>query len=290
MAGKSDGLVVGGRRIVRKFGTKTQTLNVCTPANQVGAYEVTYRLPIAEELPSSDLEGLADLQALYEYLAARNANPEEPGERVSRLPAPVPVPDKDNSWLATAVAATARAIGVLVDEFMEEPYLHRVEHSLHIRLAELLAKELDGPERVALKTGEVTQLVHKEWPETVPRQRKGVDRPRGAFDLVVLAPEQLGQANLDQFLTGRIDAPIAIEVGLDYGEVHLTQDLGKLPHSSVLAPFVVHFSRVEVKATERDAIEAALLGSSQVACAYVHHQKDGSVRYKHLDGREISVK
>ena len=200
------------------------------------------------------------------------------------------MPEGADTWLVNATAATARAIETLVDEFMEHPYLHRVEHSLHMRLAELLVKELGGSEQVSLKTGEVTQLVHKEWPETVPRQIEDVDRPRGLFDLVVLAPDQLGQASLDQFLSGRIDAPIAIEIGLDYGQAHLFQDLGKLPHSNVLAPFVVHFSRVEVRATERDEIEAALLGSSQVACAYVHHQKDGSVRYKHLDGREISVK
>ena len=62
MADSSDWVLVEGRRIVRRLGARTQTLNVCTPANQVGTYEVTYRLPVTEDLPSGDLEALADLE------------------------------------------------------------------------------------------------------------------------------------------------------------------------------------------------------------------------------------
>ena len=67
-------------------------------------------------------------------------------------------------------------------------------------------------------SGLTTQLIHKEWPETVVRVGRGktVER-RGLFDIVVLAPAQFEEVTLEQFLQGRIEPPIVIEVGLDYG-------------------------------------------------------------------------
>ena len=70
-----------------------------------------------------------------------------------------------------------------------------------------------------------TQLIHKEWPEARPRKKPDLtaDRRRGSFDLVVLAPSQLRRTALEQFRVGRIDAPIVIELGLNYGRQHLGQ-------------------------------------------------------------------
>jgi hypothetical protein len=74
----------------------------------------------------------------------------------------------------------------------------------------------------------LTQLLHKEWPEFIPRKKAGEPMRalrRGSFDLAVLAPSQLRAATLKQVEDGPIDAPIVIELGLDYGPVHLQGDL-----------------------------------------------------------------
>ena len=87
-------------------------------------------------------------------------------------------------------------------------------------------------------SGFKTQLIHKEWPETRPRKKPElmVDRRRGSFDVVVLAPSQLEKATLEQFTVGRIDAPIVIELGLGYWNDHLSGDREKLTNSRVQHP------------------------------------------------------
>jgi hypothetical protein len=115
-----------------------------------------------------------------------------------------------------AVEKVEQAVDLLVDDFAEHPYRHRVEHSLHLQLYRALAdhRQLDVLAPVgtsSLRAG----LIHKEWPETRPG--RDADR-RGLFDLAVLAPSQLAQASIDQFRQGRIHAPIVVEVGLDYGQ------------------------------------------------------------------------
>ncbi len=97
--------------------------------------------------------------------------------------------------------------------------------------------------------------MHREWPETVARGVDG-DKPRGLFDLSVLSPTQLAVASRDQFLAGRVEAPIVLEVGLDYGYHHLAQDRNKVLNSQVRAPYLLHLSRVGVRDVPR--VEALL--------------------------------
>lgn len=157
----TDGLYVGGRRIVHRVGPRSQTVSVCTDANQVGTYERRYRLPSSVELSLDDLSDCSDLAAVEERLLELNGQPAGAGRPVSRLPDSIPVPDDNDEWFGHATAGVERAITNLVEEFREFPYLHRVEHSLHLRLAELITVELGGEQRESLKTGEATQLVHK---------------------------------------------------------------------------------------------------------------------------------
>jgi hypothetical protein len=114
----------------------------------------------------------------------------------------VPAPPPGDEWVAEAVKAVEASITKLIDEFRAQPFIHRVEHSLHVRLMQLLSERehlrgwypIDG-------SGFKTQLIHKEWPETRPRKKKPeliVDRRRGSFDVVVLAPSQLEKATLEQ--------------------------------------------------------------------------------------------
>jgi hypothetical protein len=142
-----------------------------------------------------------------------------------------------------------------------------------------------------LQTGERTQLVHKEWPETLPRPaRDGSSAPRGLFDLAVLAPQQVAAADLDQFTDGRIEAPLVIEVGLDYGLRHLEGDIGKLTNSQVPLPYLLHLSRVSLREAARDEIEHVVLDPGErLRCAYAHlDPRTGVLRWKHHDEDAIS--
>lgn len=279
---------VGERLVVLARRTKTQTVNVCTADNVPGRYEFRYRLPIGADIEPGDLAELDGLDALRQFLEMRNGALETPdGSQPAQVPAPISVPPADDPWVVAAAAATERALDTLVDEFREKPYLHRVEHSLHVRLHALLVEERILAEEVQLKSGERTQLVHKEWPETVPG---GPEARRGSFDLVVLAPQQLREAELAQFRQGRIEAPIVIEVGLDYGLRHLEQDMSKLLNSGVAHPYVLHLSRVPITPDKQEPVEYAIRrASSPIKSAYVHIDPGtGGARYKRVGQAEIA--
>lgn len=106
----------------------------------------------------------------------------------------VPAPPLGDGWVAEAVMAVKASITKLIDEFRVQPFIHRVEHSLHIRLVQLLGEweHLRGWYPIG-DSDFKTQLIHKEWPEARPRKKPDLtaDRRRGSFDLVVLAPSQL---------------------------------------------------------------------------------------------------
>jgi hypothetical protein len=166
-----------------------------------------------------------------------------------------------------------------------QPFIHRVEHSLHVRLVQLLSEweHLRGWYPIG-GSGFKTQLIHKEWPETIPRKKKLeliVDRRRGSFDLVVLAPGQLEKAALEQFTVGRIDPPIVIELGLGYWDDHLEGDQEKLTNSRVQHPYLVHLSRIS--SGYQEATEGIIAGiEAPTQIVYVHHDlehKKVYVRY-----------
>jgi hypothetical protein len=187
-------------------------------------------------------------------------------------------------WIDQAVPAVEAAIDELIDEFLDNPYLHRVEHSLHIRLYELLVKHAIFSKPCPIgSTGRATQLIHKEWPETVPRSNKS---GRGNFDLVILAPNQLLKADLVQFVGGHIEAAIAIEVGLNYGYIHLANDHNKLLSSDVRHGYLVDLRRVgrSDEASETFVCNVA----SPVKTAYAHSLRRGTA-FKHVDDRKMTV-
>ncbi len=275
--------------VVLTHGTKSQTVAICTAANEVGTYQERYQLGPLPPVAGEDLAELADLDALRAWLLARDAVPADAtAGRGASLPNLVEADEVSQDWLNDASAAVERTITTVVEQFIQDPYLHRVEHSLHAELYRLLKQEPILAQPVRLRTGELTQLVHKEWPETHPRQKEGAFGPRGLFDLAVLAPVQVQRASLEQFTAGRIAAPIAIEVGLDYGLRHLQQDLAKVLNSRVRGPYLLHLSRVAV--TDAPAVEAVVCRpESVIRTAYVHHDpRRETVTYKHLAGARAS--
>jgi hypothetical protein len=181
---------------------------------------------------------------------------------------------------------------MLIDEFRAQPFIHRVEHSLHVRLMQLLSEweHLRGWYPIN-DSGFKTQLIHKEWPETRPRKKKPeliVDRRRGSFDVVVLAPSQLEKATLEQFTVGRIDAPIVVELGLGYWNDHLSGDREKLTNSQVQRPYLVHLSRMPSGYQEEtEVIVAGIEAPTQIA--YVHHDlEQKKVYFRYLGSPEIT--
>ena len=97
----------------------------------------------------------------------------------------------------------------------------------------------------------------------------------------------VGQATLEQFTVGRIDAPIVIELGLGYGEEHLRHDLAKLTNSKVRHPYLVHLSRMPSE--YRETTEAFIGGiKAPPQIAYMHHDLErGEVYSRHLGSRAL---
>jgi hypothetical protein len=204
----------------------------------------------------------------------------------------VPAPPLGDEWVGGAVKAVEASITKLIDEFRAQPFIHRVEHSLHVRLMQLLSEweHLRGWYPIG-SSGFKTQLIHKEWPETRPRKKKPeliVDRRRGSFDVAVLAPSQFKKATLEQFTVGRIDAPIVIELGLGYWNDHLSGDREKLTNSRVQHPYLVHLSRMPSDHQKKtEAIIAGIEAPTQIA--YVHHDlEQKKVYFRYLGSPEIT--
>jgi hypothetical protein len=286
-AGAVERCVVAGRVVVLRRGSRSQTVSICTSANQVHVYERRYRFPVTTRVSCETLADLPDLDALHAWLAERG-DPEAPGDGPGSRQLPlVDLPPVDDPWLPSACRAVEAALRELVDDFRARPYLHRVEQSIHAQLFGLLMADPLLQEVVPLRTGERTQLVHKEWPETRPRV-VGDDRPpRGRFDFAVLAPSQVRQASLEQFRDGRIAAPIVVEVGLDYPLKHLTDDEAKLRNSEVPHGYLLHLSRIPM----RDRAETErFLCATEVSAAYVHVDRaQGVVRHMHVDGTDVTT-
>jgi hypothetical protein len=271
------------RRVIVRTGAKSQTVNVCTRQNARGEYEAVYRLPIVSAIAAADVPELADLDALGTWLVeTRNARREGPSGQPVVPEAEVGISAVDEAWLRGAVEKVERAVDLLVDDFAKHPYRHRVEHSLHLQLYRALANHQQFD--VLAYVGTSSQhagLIHKEWPETRPGS--DADR-RGLFDLAVLAPSQLAQASIDQFRQGRIHAPIAVEVGLDYGRAHLKQDIEKLRNSEVPHAYVVHFTRLPAGGDVEDLLTAAY---PNIRTAYAHVPRNGGRAVKHLTDTDI---
>ncbi len=276
-----------GRQVVLVRGTKTQTVNVCTLDAPVGDYEHVYRLPIAEDVEPADLAELADAAAVHDWVAShRGVEEQQRNGRSGRPVLPLVDVEADSDWLIAATTAVETVLDDVVTAFLARPYLHRVEHSLHAELYLRLKGQAALRDEFPLRTSEMTQLVHKEWPETRPDLSPGASGKRGAFDLAVMSPEGLAAATLEQFRQGRIAAPIVIEVGLDYGQKHLEGDGKKMLDSGVEVPYLLHLSRVrDVNATEIEAYVSAPPG--QLRVAYVHHDPRGGARYKRLGDGEV---
>jgi len=285
---------VAGRTVTVRTGRISQTVNICTPRQVVGDYEAIYRLPIQSAIENpGEIAEVATLAEFATWLTARNGVLEGSSTahgKTGGLSPLVRAPIND-AWVSDAVPLVEDAIGSLVDRFVKAPYLHRVEHSFHAELISELRRHDQLRACVEIgASGLTTQLIHKEWPETVVRVGRGktVER-RGLFDIVVLAPAQFEKVTLEQFLQGRIEPPIVIEVGLDYGLKHIEGDIDKFLTSNVQHPYLIHLSRIgpRVGAVE-DRINGIAISAPRLQVAYVHREL-GSVAVKRLNDSAVSL-
>jgi hypothetical protein len=303
--------MLGNRSVFLVNGEQTQTVNVCDADNRQGNYEVVYRIyrpapfVTCEEVQAN----CRNLDELRDWLVHRDAVVE--GGRITHPPAPAitpvgvagpPLPattvtivppvsrplgtvePPDDDWIRRARPVVEMAIDQLVLEFLEFPYLHRVEHSLHTRLATVLAAQPLLGRLVPLGDRiDVTQLIHKEWPETLPREEKG--NRRGNFDLAVLSPGVLRHCpSLLHFRQGRLAAPFVIEMGLDYDYEHLAGDHAKLLNSAVSHGYLVHLARETPRDLRVEQLVLERQGNIRAAYALVV----GRQRYvKLLDDTQI---
>lgn len=269
-------LYVCGRKIKVKTGKNTQTVNICTNGNIQGDYDYIVRLrpPFISENTLLDKE-FATIDDLVRYLrdhhfgeiektpvvgSAGSSGPASQtatGSRLESATTRVQIdPQPRSSWESNARAAVEQSIDQFILEFIEFPYLHRVEHSVHCELFQILAHRKIFSRTYPMGRW-LTQPIHKEWPEYLARPEKG--NRRGNFDLSVLAPERLKSCSFSEFREGRVRPSIVIEVGLDYNLAHLTEDAAKLKNSGIEDSYLVHLVRHDV-ADNFDAVEQFLLG------------------------------
>ncbi len=119
--GAKEQVLIDGRLVVIRHGTKSQTVNVCTEANSVGSYQERYRLPAFPRVVATDLQDLARLDDLRAWLEAQNADPEAGTEVSPGAGLPQLVSDQvvDPDWLSVAVADVEDVISLLVEQFLE---------------------------------------------------------------------------------------------------------------------------------------------------------------------------
>jgi len=288
-----------GRDVYLVTGAISQTVNICTPQAKKGLYEWKFRFPAKVALPVFRLElasRLDDLTALLtgELGGQVEVSPNgvstdvlEPVQLVTKAPSVVPIKpnDSDTEWIERARQITELCINELVQEFVELPYLHRVEHSMHARLYSLLRDQPLFDRHFPLARGAAyTQPVHKEWPETIARPEN--EGRRGSFDLAILSPSQLFESSLKNFTLGLLDAAVVIEMGLNYRDSHLRQDGEKLINSNVRHGYLVHLVREQGHEKAIDDTLASLRGSATIKVAYA--RVSGGQRFlKRLGDEEI---
>ena len=194
-------------------------------------------------------------------------------------------PNDDDSL---PIVQVEQAIDRLIQEFIVSPYLHRVESSLHAQLFHMMMSypELAHPVRVGDFPIE-TQLVHNEWPESVARE----GNRRGNFDFAVLSKRLLQTCpSIKAFRQGNLQAPIVIEIGLDYPAEHLAADVLKLRNSKPKQGYVIHLVRECGRDPDAERIIVESEQKFGIKVAYGCWTSSGETVAKCVNDKQISVK
>ena len=168
-------LQINGRRVFIVTRWISQTVNFCREGNARSEYEYILRLPISQKVAADDLVNFQLVEEAITWLVGNR------GAAIERSPSldadcdsfdselksepPVVATDNEASWIQRARRLTELSIDELLLEFLDMPYLHRVEHSVHTRLCAILGGHPHFDRHVLLGGGlSLTQTIHKEWP------------------------------------------------------------------------------------------------------------------------------
>jgi hypothetical protein len=282
--------MIGDRRVFLVKGKgRSNTVNICDANNRRGEYDWVIRfIEPTPFITDADTKKFQTVLDFVNWLKERGGLVEQvPPSESPDLPAPIPDsalgydPD-DDSWLHEAQWYVERAIVQLAHEFIEFPYLHRVEKSLHARLFQMLSTRPHFSRLFPLKAKDTfTQTVHREWPEAKVRPSKG---KRGMFDLAIISPTQIQATTVPDFRDGRLQAPIAIEMGVDEDVTHLADDIDKLLNSEIPHAYIVHFVRESYRDSECESLVVNPGGNVRIA--YVRLLR-GQVFHKLVGDTEI---
>jgi hypothetical protein len=226
---------------------RSDTLRICTEANEDGVYDHVIRLTPGK-VTAAELErrAFASVDALIAYLKQMGGTVESAAFLASGTLAQNQGPriKADSAWVREVCSLVETAINLLIAEFVSDPYLHRREHSIHCELERLITTSLPLDRQRLAFDGFKTRPVQKEWPETYCRPGK---TGLGNFDLSILTPPPAGSScdHRAAFCDGQIEPGIVIEMGLNYGRWHLIKDEHKLRNSRVVHGYLVHLARPE---------------------------------------------
>ena len=236
----SEILHVADRRVKIVTGANTQTINVCFENPEAGVYQHKLRISTPASFVSADELSLREFPTLDAFIAyvSNQGGIEENSVGQQRH---VPIAEPDAEWSDDKKCIVESQINRCVLDFMRQPYLHRVEHSLHIEMCRRLAERQELLEQFIRFDDRSASIVQKEWPETVTRPEKA-DR-RGSFDISILAPTS--EITRGHFIGGYIRPAFVIEVCLNYGKDHFIGDFDKLRNSHIRWGYLAHFARPE---------------------------------------------
>lgn len=197
------------------------------------------------------------------------------------------------TWFESILPRFESAIDSLVNDFLQYPFRHRKEHSLHCELYHILAAELESKciwNYGYFKAG----IIQKEWPETV----HAPNTIRGNFDISIIGPQEENgrKITINEFKEGLLRPAIVAEFGLDYGLSHLEKDKNKLINSDVQHGYLIHFDRRNhyektIAAIENKIdkiIELESITNIKIAYAYIDFQKS-KIRYRKFKDDKIII-
>jgi hypothetical protein len=291
---KSFSEEIEGRKIIIHT-QRTQTIKICTSANSPKEYEKYYRIPANSILDDKILKDkinnkVKTLKELDDFIKNKLNGNREPKREQSRstMISTSNYSINHDSELRKIKNAVENSINKFIDEFIQFPYLHRVEHSIHTQLFYVMMKNPYLSQQVFMGDGKTkTSLVHKEWPWPLTNNAK-----RGTFDFAVLTPEYLKKdcPNIHKFCDGHFCPPIIIEIGLNYGYSHLIKDKDKI--SKYLkqggSGYLIHLERERSENADTEKIiENVNIKGIKTAYALIVDKK---IRYKYVNAPSIIQK
>lgn len=249
---------IAGRQVKLSTGRQTQTVNVCFEAcPTMGSYEFKFRIADPAIFLTGEIlaeYAFDDIAALRHFLVRHGAVEEEPGDREVPGVELLKVNAEFSEDVEDIIAQLDQHVDNFIEAFLEAPYTHRVEHSIHVDLFNRIAGiEAIAAEQITLSDEHSSPLVHKEWPEPTTI---GNSTRRGSHDLALLPP---CTPTIQQFCRGFIRPFAAFELGLNYEQDHFLKDVYTLHYAELPAAYVIHLARAEAHNQERVIEQVKLL-------------------------------